>query len=94
MFASAFRDYQLGTIVGLETGGVPTHFGQAPTMKLAHSGIGFQAPTAQYFPVKPREGDDRRGVMPDVAITEKMWAAYRGESDPGLAAALAQVRGK
>jgi hypothetical protein len=94
MFAGAFRDYGLGTIVGLETGGVPAHFGQAPTMRLAHSGIGFQAPTAQYFPVKPRDGDDRRGVLPDIAITEKMWAAYGGELDPVLAAALAEVRGK
>jgi hypothetical protein len=33
-------------------------------------------------------------VLPDIAITEKMWAAYGGELDPVLAAALAEVRGK
>ena len=94
MFAAAFRDYQIGTIVGFETGGVPIHFGQAPTLKLAHSGISFQAPTAQYFPPKRRAGDDRQGVMPDLPMTEKLLAPYSGEADPVLAATLAKVAKK
>src|ERR1039457_2928796 len=39
MFADAFRDYNVGTIVGYETGGTPSHYGYPRTFELKNSGI-------------------------------------------------------
>ena len=41
MFADAFRDYNVGTIVGYETGGTPSHYGYPRSFTLKNSGIDF-----------------------------------------------------
>ena len=55
MFADAFRDYNVGTIVGYETGGTPSHYGYPRTFELKNSGIDFGVSRTHFN--APRPGD-------------------------------------
>ncbi|MDD5209443.1 MAG: S41 family peptidase [Elusimicrobiales bacterium] len=79
-FAVTFRDYKLGEILGNETGGVPVCFGEALPMKLRNSGIKYSVSDKQFFSPKPRPGDDRHGVLPDVEFTDELLRPYRGDT--------------
>jgi len=93
-FAALFRDYAAGTIVGYETGGLPTTFGDLFVVKLSHSGITCTVSHKQFLPPKPRPGDDRHGVLPDIPLNRSLLAPYHGQADPVLAYTLAVIRGK
>jgi len=63
MFASTIKDYKLGTLIGEETGGLATSYGdiypfQLPNTRL-HCGVSHKR-----F-VRPSGEDDGRGVLPD-----------------------------
>jgi hypothetical protein len=92
MFADAFRDYNVGTIVGYETGGTPSHYGQPQSFTLKNSGIAFGVSSKHFNAPKPRPGDDEHGVLPDVAVNRELLVPYRTEADPVLAFALAHIR--
>jgi hypothetical protein len=79
-FAVTFRDYEIGEMLGHETGGVPSCFGEALTMRLKNSGIRYSVSDKQFFCPKPRPGDDRHGVLPDVELTDALLRPYRGDA--------------
>lgn len=79
-FAVTFRDYKIGEILGHETGGVPSCFGEALPMRLKNSGIMYSISDKRFFSPKPRPGDDRHGVLPDVELTDALLRPYRGDA--------------
>lgn len=92
MFAAAFRDYSVGTILGYETGGVPSHFGEMYPFELENSGILCGVSYKQFLNPKPRPGDDEHGVIPDVPMSDKLLRAYQKEDDPVLAFTLDHIK--
>lgn len=93
-FAAMFRDYAVGEIIGYETGGVPTTFGDVLTYSLDHSGIPYGVSYKQFFPPHPRPGDDEHGVIPDVTADEVLLEEFADQTDPVLAFAIARLRGQ
>lgn len=91
-FAVTFRDYKLGEILGNETGGVPICFGEALPMKLRNSGINYSVSDKQFFSPKPRPGDDRHGVLPDIELTDELLRRYRGDIRAFVMARIARAR--
>lgn len=80
LFAAAFRDYKLGTIIGYETGEPPIAFGNIVNLALPESGIEYGISACKYFPPKPRPGDDKRGVIPDVVLNDGLLRPYGGRA--------------
>ena len=93
-FAAMFRDYEVGTILGYETGGVPTTFGDVHAFQLKNSGIPCGVSWKQFFPPRPKPGDDEHGVLPHIAVNDRMLADFRNEPDPVLALTLRHIRQK
>lgn len=94
-FASAFRDYAVGEIIGYESGGTPTSFGSAIPMEFSHSrGLGYSVSAKKIFNPKPRPGDDRRGVVPDVALTAELLRPYKGDIKAFVLTRIARERAK
>ncbi|MBI4902398.1 MAG: hypothetical protein HY820_02105 [Acidobacteria bacterium] len=91
-FAAMFRDYQTGDILGYETGGVPTSFGDTYEFPLKNSQIPCRVSWKRFYPPKPKPGDDQRGVQPDIGWTDELLEPFRKEQDPGLAFTLEHVR--
>ncbi len=91
-FATMFRDYRVGTILGSETGGLPVSFGDVFTFTLEHSGICCGVSCKQFFGPKPRPGDDEHGVLPDIPATGKHLRACQGETDPVLAFTVNHIK--
>ena len=91
-FATMFRDYRVGTILGSETGGLPVSFGELFGFALEHSGIRCFVSCKQFFGPRPRPGDDEHGVLPDIPATGKELRAYRGEADPVLAFTISHIK--
>jgi hypothetical protein len=91
-FAAMFRDYAVGKILGYETGGLPVTFGDTFQFRLPYSGIQSHASFKQFWPPKPRPGDDAHGVLPDVPLAPELLAPYRKEADPELAFTLEYIR--
>jgi C-terminal processing protease CtpA/Prc len=92
IFADAFRDYSVGTIVGCETGGTPSHYGDPRSFTLKNSGIDFGVSNTHFNAPKPRPGDDEHGVLPDVAATSELLVPYQSDADPVRAFTLAHIR--
>jgi hypothetical protein len=63
MFASAFKCYGMGTIIGEETGGVTVSFGDVRRYLLPNSQLSFGCSFKQFYEACGRE--DGRGVLPD-----------------------------
>ena len=91
-FAVTFRDYKIGEILGYETGGVPTCFGEALPMRLKNSGIRYTISDKRFFSPKPRPGDDKHGVLPDVELTDALLRPYRGEARRFVLARIVRAR--
>lgn len=91
-FAAMFRDYNVGTILGYETGGVPTSFGDMHMFTLRHSAIPCGVSFKRFYAPKPKPGDDVRGVQPDVPWNDALLKDFANERDPGLAFTLRYLR--
>lgn len=87
-FAAMLRDYGVGKILGYETGGVPCCFGDIYPFNLKNSGIQCGVSWKQFFCPKPRPGDDKHGIIPDIPMNEKLLRPYKKEDDPFLAYTL------
>lgn len=83
-FAVMFRDYEIGEIVGYETGGLPISFGDVLTLSLDNSRIPYGVSYKQFFGPRPRPGDDEHGVIPDIVGTRELLTPHRGAQDPLL----------
>ena len=81
-FAAVVKDFGLGTIVGEETGGLPTHVGNSVILTLPETGLELRV-SSMYF-VRPGDFDDGRGVLPDceVVAQEAMQAVLSGQCEP------------
>lgn len=64
--AAVVKDYQLGTLVGEETGGLATRYGGIYRFALGESGLEAEVPHQRF--VRPAGFDDGRGVLPDLEI--------------------------
>jgi hypothetical protein len=74
----------VGTIIGYETGGTPSHYGSPKSFRLKNSGIDFIVSTRYLTPMKALPGDDERGVLPDIAVNRELLIPYKDEPDPGI----------
>lgn len=93
-FTAMIRDYQVATIVGYETGGLPTCYGDLFSFTLKHSEITCFVSHKLFKSPKPRPGDDRHGVLPDVPFNRTLLTPHRDQADPALAYTLTLIRGK
>lgn len=65
-FASTIKDLKLGTLVGQETGGNPTDFGDVCPFKMPNTQL--EAWVSTTFWVRPGGFDNRHGVFPDINV--------------------------
>jgi hypothetical protein len=91
-FAAMFRDYDLGTILGYETGGLPATFGGPHRFVLKNSRIPCGVAWTELLPAKPWPGDDEHGVIPNVPLDGGKLAGFHGERDPVLAFTLHYIK--
>ena len=75
--AMLFKDYNVGTIVGQETGGLPTSYGDTYKFKLPNSGL--NARVSWKFFLRPSGGNDGKGVIPDIPIKYSINDLISGE---------------
>ncbi|AXY75490.1 hypothetical protein D3H65_16545 [Paraflavitalea soli] len=66
-FAQMFRHYQLGTIIGEETGGLIISYGDIVSASLPHTGLQITISSKLYYNVGSRK-NDWKGVVPDKII--------------------------
>jgi len=88
MFATTVKDHGFATLVGEETGGLASHFGDVYTFYLPHTRLRMGV-SHKYF-LRPSQEDDGRGCLPDVEVitTPEDRAAGR---DPVLERALGLI---
>jgi C-terminal processing protease CtpA/Prc len=67
-FAAAVKFFEMGTLIGQETGGTKHHYGQVLPVQLPHSGLKGQVSTAHFIAVGGIE--DRGGVKPDYEVRQ------------------------
>ena len=91
MFAATVKDYQLGVLIGEETGATRQGFGETLSVRLPNSGLGFQVSCKQWFAPVPHPGDSRRGTVPDVPVDEAVLESYPDADDPVLSFALDHI---
>ncbi len=80
-FAAMVKDFQVGILVGEQTGGLATSYGDTFYFKLPRSGLSLRV-SYKYF-VRPSGADDGKGVLPDHKVVSKIGQAAKG-SDPVL----------
>ncbi|MCF8008610.1 MAG: hypothetical protein K9K32_02490 [Halanaerobiales bacterium] len=65
-FAAIIKDYGIGTIIGEETGGLASSYGDMISGRLPNSNLPFGI-SYKYF-LRPAGFDNKRGVLPDIEI--------------------------
>lgn len=68
-FASAVKDCKLGTLIGEETGGLGSAYGDYVTLTLPNSGLSLNISTKHIY--RPSGADDGRGILPDREVKQK-----------------------
>ena len=68
-FAAAVKYFEIGTLIGQETGGQKDHYGQILPIQLPNSGLDGQVSTAHFITVGGME--DGGGVTPDYKVKQK-----------------------
>jgi len=68
MFAATVKDYKLGTLVGEETGGLATSYGDIYPFDLPNTRIMVGVSHKRF--VRPSGEDDGKGVLPDYEVKE------------------------
>ncbi len=67
MLANAVADYKLATLIGEETGGIPTAFGEVYYFDLPNTRLTVGVSSA-FFVRANGERTDRRGIVPDIEV--------------------------
>ena len=75
-FASAIKDCKIGVLIGEETGGVGSAYGDFVTFKLPNSGLDLNISAKHIF--RPAETDDGRGILPDYTVKQTAKDAAAG----------------
>ena len=70
MFAAVIKDYKIGTLIGEETGGLASHFGDVYPFILPNTQISAGV-SHKYF-LRPNGQDDGRGVLPDYEVKTEL----------------------
>jgi len=71
-FACTIKDFNIGKIVGQETGGLASCYGPAINFKLPYTKIDVEV--SYQHVLRPAGFDDGRGVIPDIPIDECKWS--------------------
>ncbi len=90
-FAAVVKDYEIGTIIGEETGGLRECFGDVLRFQLPNSRIPFGVSYKRFYAPIPRPDDGTRGTAPDVVVDEERLSKYVDSDDPVRAFALDYV---
>jgi hypothetical protein len=80
--AAALQDYGLATVVGEETGGLSSSYGESYASRLPHTGLRLSVSSKNF--ARPSGIEDGRGVVPDLFVPA-------GELEPGVDAAMQRV---
>jgi len=64
--AATIKDYKLGTLVGEETGGLATQFGDIYSFWLPNTGLQLGVSHKKFY--RPSGRDNGRGVLPDIEV--------------------------
>ena len=88
MFVSVVKDYELGTLIGEETGETRLSFGEVLSKSLPNSELYMNVSCKQFFAPIPRFDDEHRGTVPDVPAGIEMFGKYPDSNDPVLSYAL------
>ena len=91
-FTAVIKDYQFGTIIGEETGGLRQCFGDVLSFTMPGTGINFGVSFKYFYAPVPEIGDDRHGTVPDIELDNDILADYSHENDPALAFALDYIK--
>ncbi len=89
MFAATVKDYGFGILVGDETGGLASHFGDVYTFFLPATRLGIGVSHKRFL--RPSGVDDGRGVLPDVEVIATP-ADLEAGRDPVLETTLRLIR--
>lgn len=92
-FVAHLKASRRATLIGEESGGAfqGNNSGFEPVLALPNTGLKLRLPLASYYMAVSGYGGDRRGVMPDVALSPTV-QDEQGGADPVLDAALAIAR--
>jgi hypothetical protein len=92
-FVAQLKASRRATLIGEESGGAfqGNNSGFEPVLALPNTGLRLRLPLASYYMAVSGHGGDRRGVMPDVALSPTV-QEEQGGADPVLGAALAIAR--
>ncbi len=91
-FSAIVKDYKLATLIGYETGGRPTSYGDFFPMSLPFTNIFYGISWKKFYRAKYSPETENRGVLPDVPLNDEMLKPFRKEKDPFLAFTLNYVR--
>lgn len=69
MLANAVADYKLATLIGEETGGIPTAYGEVYSFDLPNTRLSANVSSA-FFVRANGDTEDRRGIMPDIEVRQ------------------------
>jgi len=94
LFAAIVKDYNLGTLIGEETGGTRQHFGDPAHVTLPTSGLGISISCKLWFAPVVQIGDDHHGTIPDISVERSILATYIEADDPVFEFALDKIREK
>ena len=75
-FISAVKDYELGTLIGEETGGLATSYGEEYSFRLPNTQLKVGV-SYRHF-VRPSGVDNGRGVLPDYEIKQSIEDLKKG----------------
>ena len=90
-FAAIVKDFQIGTLIGEETGAIRQTFGENLSVRLPNSGLRLNLSCKQWFAPVPRFDDSQRGTVPDVPVDDSVLGSYPESDDPVLSFALAYI---
>jgi hypothetical protein len=90
-FAHALKDFHIAALVGEETGGLRSCFGDCPGFVMPHSGLRFSVSTKRFYAPIPKSGDALHGSLPNIPITDARLAPFLNADDPERAFVLDRV---
>jgi hypothetical protein len=88
MFAAMVKDFQLGTLIGEETGATRECFGEVLNVRLPNSDLKLNVSCKRWFAPVPQFDDSRRGTVPDIPVDDGVLESYPEAEDPVLSFAL------
>ncbi|KAF0127527.1 MAG: peptidase S41 family [Elusimicrobia bacterium] len=89
-FAVTFRDFRMGELIGEETGGIPSCFGEIAYMSLKNSGIEYTISKKRFYGPMNKPDDDKHGVRPDIPLTEARLRPHKGSAQSFVLAHLSR----